>query len=1010
MTQKTKLALLLALTLACLSVRAQRLQASLLHYSTDDGLASNAIADIRQDDYGYIWVATWNGLSRFDGYHFYNYQTGNASHIPHLHNRILAMTFDKSQNVWLRMYDNRIFVLNRRRDVIINPFNDIADSEEYRARHALFKMSNGDILASVDGIGIYKMRLDKDSLDMQLIFTGQRSARCFAEGYHEDIWAGTDQGLHRIDLSNRSIERQGLFEDEDVTALFSNGYNIFVGCRSGSIYLYSYGQEPRQLRKSTGKRIQNIFVDSHGLIWFADSRFGVSKIDPATMAERHYEQYVPVPEHDGAGGTFNEVYGTLWISMNHGGYGYYNRKTDEVEYFHNDPVNPWNLSNTVNASCELPEGIVYMSTSRQGLEKLEILKYNIPRTLLLPESVQPTDNEVRGICYDPQRKLLLMGNKSSMLFMKRSDGSHTIVTTDSDGHPIGRVYGISKDSKGRFWICSKDHGIFMMTFNANGGHDIRRFCHDDDDDYSLSSDAAYQVVEDKQGNIWIATYGGGVNVLTRNKEGKTVFLNPGNAMPQYPKNSYMKVRTIALNKDGKVWAGTTDGILALSINNREVQVERLKNSVLQPDKILMSTDIVCLATDKKGDIWVGTNGGGLAHALGTDADGNWLFESLGSKDGLPSEEIKSITFDLSNNVWFATGHILSSYDVSKRIFTTFSTLDGVDETLCSESSALCLPNGNVLFGTLNGYYTVDRKKLVTDNVSMMKLRITDFIVNGQVISPRLNSYCKYYVPEARQVSIQKHDDTFGFRFAAMNYHYQQRIHYQYMLEGYDKEWRNADRTRTATYADVPGGTYQFKVKAFLLDSPDKYDLKTIEVTVPPHPLLSGAALWIYAALAVAALLALMLWQQKRQTRRRNMKVLKLGPQEMAFVHQEDYDFVKSQLDWLEANFANPDLKIEDLVAQSGLDRTVYYEQMKELTGQSPKEFVSDFRIKKAVMFVENTSLSVAEIASRTGYSDPVNFTRTFKQKTGLTPSKYREQKSQEQAGKTATTEESNKQE
>ena len=56
------------------SVRAQQLQASLLHYSTDDGLASNAIAHIIQDDYGYIWIATWNGLSRFDGYKFYNYK------------------------------------------------------------------------------------------------------------------------------------------------------------------------------------------------------------------------------------------------------------------------------------------------------------------------------------------------------------------------------------------------------------------------------------------------------------------------------------------------------------------------------------------------------------------------------------------------------------------------------------------------------------------------------------------------------------------------------------------------------------------------------------------------------------------------------------------------------------------------------------------------------------------------------------------------------------------------
>ena len=62
------------LTLGCFqTIQAQRVQATLSHYSTDDGLASNAIAGIYQDDYGFIWMATWNGLSRFDGFNFYTF-------------------------------------------------------------------------------------------------------------------------------------------------------------------------------------------------------------------------------------------------------------------------------------------------------------------------------------------------------------------------------------------------------------------------------------------------------------------------------------------------------------------------------------------------------------------------------------------------------------------------------------------------------------------------------------------------------------------------------------------------------------------------------------------------------------------------------------------------------------------------------------------------------------------------------------------------------------------------
>ena len=995
-----KIALLtITVLLSASPLKAQQLQASLSHYSTDDGMASNAIADIKQDDYGYIWLATWNGLSRFDGYNFYNYRTGNASHIPHLHNRVFDMTFDYQQNVWLRMYDGRVFVLQRHTDTIMNPFKNVSGSEEYRTNYPLFKMSNGDILAAIDGMGIYKMRLDRGVPNVQLITTANQTVKCMAEGYHDDIWVGTEKGLHRIDIGNLSIERKGLFEDEDVTALFSNGYNIYVGCKDGDIYLYSYGQDPKKIRTGNGYSILSIMVDSRGLIWFADPRFGANKLDLTTNVERHYEQRVPVPEHDGTGGLFNETNGIVWIRMNHGGYGYYNRETDEVEYFHNDPSNPWNLSNTVNAVCELPEGVVFMSTSRRGLEKLEILKNNITRTLLIPNAESTIDNEIRGMFYDKQRKLLILGNKNNSLFVIRPDGSRTVITQDSQGNPIGRTYGISQDSKGNLWLSSKDHGVFKMTPTGNGGYSIQNFRNNAADKYSLSSNAAYQTVEDKDGNIWVATYGGGVNVLTHDKSGKYIFLNATNEMRTYPRKSFQKVRTIALDKDGKVWAGTTDGILIMSLKDRKVNIERLENSEEQTEKILQSTDIVYLAADRKGDMWVGTNGGGLAHTIGQDSKGIWLFESFGSKDGLPSEEVKSITFDQNDNVWFATDHIICSFNLAKKIFTTFSSLDGVDETMCSEGAAITLPNGNILFGTLNGYYTIDRKKLITNNASMLKLRITDFYIDSERVSPQLDNLYDYYVPDAKEVTLPSHNTNFAFRFSSMNYQLQHRIHYQYKLEGYDMDWKNADRLRLARYSSVPAGSYKFRVKAFLLDSPDKFDQRVIIVNVPPYFFLSSNAIWLYMLLALALSVGLMFWRQNKLKKIQNLKVLRLGPQEMAFVHDQDYDFVKAQLDWLEAHFADPNLKVDDLVEQSNLSRTAYYEQLKELVGQSPKEFVSDFRMKKAIMFLENTNDTIAEIAAKTGFSDPVYFTRAFKQKTGFTPSKYREQHKKETAHK-----------
>ena len=684
-----------------------------------------------------------------------------------------------------------------------------------------------------------------------------------AEGYQSDIWLGTNAGIHRLDRSNMSIERKAILPDQKIRCLTSNGYNVFAATKDGSIYSFANGQEPKLLRKANGMGIFSIYVDSHGLIWFCDDRMGVSRLNPETGNEKFFQQTVLVPEQDGRGGEFNEHNGVVWIRMNHGGYGYYNREKDIVEYFHNDPSNPWNLSNTVNAALVIQEGVVWESTSRRGLEKLEILKNNIVRIRPVPDAVSTLENEIRALYYDKDRKVLLLGNKSSCIFLNYDDGRREKVTQDSQGNSFGRIYGISKDSKGNYWICSKDYGVFKMSAKANGGWDIQRYCYEAGNPQSLSDNNAYLAIEDKGGNIWVATYGGGVNLLTKDSRGGIIFQHPKNGMKEYPKNNtYMKVRTIELDVDGNVWAGTTDGVLIMRYENKEVKIEKLKMPS-EGDQVLMSNDIIVLRRDNRGHMWVGSNGGGIAISVGKDKDGNWLFENFGSKDGLPSEEIRSITFDQHGNAWFATEHIISTFDVEKKIFTTFSNLDGVDETMMSEGGSITLENDDILFGTINGYYIVDRNKLMAEKGSLLKLQITDFFINGELQSPRLNGNYDFYVPMARRIKLPSHGSSFSFRFAAMNYALQHRVHYQYMLEGYEKDWHNAGKDRIAIYDDLPAGTYTFKVKAFLLESPDKFDLRTVEIEVPAFSGITQTTLLWIVLIAIAAM-ALFMWFRKRR--------------------------------------------------------------------------------------------------------------------------------------------------
>ena len=845
------------------TVDAQLFQATRSHLSAEDGLVSNAVSGIYQDDLGYLWIATWNGLSRYDGYHFYNYRTGNASRIDNLHNRILDLVIDQSQNVWMRMYDGRVFVLDRTKDQFINPFEGISGNEDFKTDIPLMVTSWGEVLVSI-GLGqLYLMRLDKNGLKSRTISTGGAIILSMAEGTTDDILLGTDKGVRHLNQRSLTIDKKVLLEEEEINCMYVNGFSIYAGTNKGAIYQLANRQKPNLIRSPSGLGIQFLFVDSQGLVWFCDDRMGAYRLNPENGNEKFFQQTVLAPEYDGRDGSFRECYGTVWVRMNHGGYGYYNREADVVEYFHNDPSNPWNLSNTVQAVLELPEGVVWESTNQRGLEKLEILKKNILRVRPVPHATSTMENEIRAFYYDKERRLLLFGNKSGQLFIYHDNESQTIITRDAKGEPLGRIYGISKGRNGDYWICSKDDGLYKMSPNGSSWT-LEHFAHDANNKQSINSNSAYYAIEDQDGNLWIATYGGGVNLMTK-VQGKTVFLSPGNGLEGYPRGSHMRVRTVEMDEEGNIWAATTDGILIMSYKNKQLKIEKLQIPK-KSDKMLMSNDIVCLRRDNKGTMWVGTHGGGLGYTVGKDEDGTWLFESFNAQDGLPSDEIRSITFDQMDNAWFSMEHAICSFDVSKRVFTVFSSLDGVDDTMLSEGGAITLDNGTMLFGTLDGYYVVDRKKLTASMGSLLKLQITDFFIDGQLMSPRLNDTYDYYVPLSKHVELPSGVDEFAFRFAAMNYQMQHRVHYQYILEGYEDEWHNAEKDLTARYSDLPAGTYTFRVRAFLLESPEKYDQRSIEVVVPQFFLFSTTARWIYLGILVVIGLALLVKYRKKWLR------------------------------------------------------------------------------------------------------------------------------------------------
>lgn len=996
-TMKKTLFFILFLSTFVCHINAQQMQARLDHYSTTNGLTSNSISDIIQDRFGFMWIATWNGLNRFDGYNFQNYATGKASGIKNFHNRILDLQTDLQGNIWMIMYDNRVFVLNRHTDCITNAFNGIKDCDnmkiydtltenKYKISNALTISPDGNVYIIIPKKGIYQLYVNRNVHSIKKIFDDRRHIYNMTCDAYGNLWIGTQKGLIMVDKSTGRTIGKLMVPGEHYNTMGFVGSDLYLGTQSGKIIIRDTKRCTSRyldIKNADHSPITALHVDSKGLVWFTTKKQGISMLNPKTKEVKSFTQKVSIPENDINGCTVFETGDVLWARMNHGGFGVYDRVTGQMNYFYNSPKDTWNLSNTVTTYMALNEGVVWMSTIRRGLEKLSIVHNKIKLIVPIPESNEYGINEIRAIIYGKKANCILISNKAGEVYKLRSKDLNLASKT-----PMlkikGRIYGMMEDHFGNIWISTKGNGLYILKYGQSSPIKV---------DYPFTSQNIYNTKEDKYGNIWIATYNGGVNILINKGNGQYKLITP-KYIKGYGKDQFLKVRTIEIDNESIVWAGTSDGIILLKFNNHKKAVEAYTlKQTKNIDEQMANNDIVEIKKSPNGDMWIATNGGGLIKSIGKDNENRWRFQNFGQSNGLPSEELRGITFTKEGHVWFSCDQIICSYDPQKQLFTTFSMQDGVGDIACSECSAYTLPDNRMLFGTLNGYYIINKKLLTTTSGSDFKLAITDFYVNDKLMTPRINKTYDYYIPDSAEVELPSRSSVFAIKFASLNYQLQHRVHYMYMLEKYDDKWMNANDTRTVSYSDVPAGEYTFRVKAFLLENPNKYDERKIKIIVPPYAFRSTTALWVYIILFIGGIFGVILWRKNiNENTRNNMRVLKVGPEEIAFLNNEDFNFVKSLQDWLELHYADANIKIEDMVHKTNMSRTAFYTQLKTLTGMSPKEFVSEFRLKKACMYLENDSCTIAEVAYSTGFNDPVYFTRLFKQKKGKTPTQYRENK------------------
>ncbi len=867
------------------------------YYSATDGLTHDRVADIYTDSRGFVWVCTWYGVSRFDGYTFRNFNTAPGDFSPLSHHRFVSVSEDANGHLWFTTYNLHLYRFNR----FTEQFEDVAllvegfDAKHYRTTHCLHDACGGTWVA-IAGLGVVRFADTPDAAPVRLdtvldsaalggevsaMFLDDRGTawiaaadgrlgRVTADDRSQvrpvcvlpepafdfvadsaDLYCATSQEVVRVSRRDARVRRlQG--GQSGLTAIVADSVRraVYVGSRSGDLFRVAGDRLDRLMpRGAKPGRIRSLAADSHGVVWVTTPEAGIIRYRPESNDYKHFRQEpytvsynLDTLTHIAEGG------GRLWIKMNQYGFGCYDREKDVVEPFYNDPRQPDCLMTNAVVRFDVHDNVLWLSTYyERGLRKAVLLDQ--PAEIITLDA--PSKNALRG------EVRALLKDSRGRVWVGTRDGE--LIAFDADFRPLyrlplkeaGMIYALREDRAGNIWVGTKGRGLYRL---APRGDDfaVKHFVHSPADPWSLNNDQIYSIEEDGQGRIWLATYGGGINILDDPAGDR--FIHAGNLLHRYPLAEAGRVRWLLSDGPDRMLAATVDGLLVFDPGESYQQMTfRLAQKIPGDAASLGNNDIIHIFKDSRSRVWLATYGGGLNRIEGYGPDGAPRFRCYDVSDGLPSNICMAVAEDSQGNLWVSTHNAVSRFDVGSEEFTTYNLYDGMHNAVLSEATAATAPDGDLLFGGGRHVYRFDAHCPHLSRADC-NLRFTGINVRNRPVAAGAGSPLDVAAPEARKIVLPYDYTNFRVEFAALNHALQHVVGYMYKLEGYDLDWNLSGGINRASYSNVPPGDYTLHVKALVGNSETADDGIRLRIAIMPPPWLTWWAkmLYVVSALVVAA--------------------------------------------------------------------------------------------------------------------------------------------------------------
>lgn len=781
----------------------------------EQGLSQSVVSDIIQDREGYVWLATEDGLNRFDGYDFkvfrHDYLDEGSIH----ENWTIKLLEEPGLGIWVGTAAGITFY-----DYTTGNFNNYSEagSDLRSMTTALQKDQSNNIWVGTDR-GLFYIDSNRTAAKRFVSNLGEkieRSVATLAEN-NDYLFAGGYDCIHRIDKESHAIYDLCLdsplesIRSKKINLLLINENKLWIGTTDG---LFSYDLLTKQLNEFRHQQdepnslsdnyIQDLVFDSKNILWIATTE-GVNAYSEEDNKFIRYQRKIYAEDGLSANDAlclFIDDSDLLWVGTYTGGFNILDPNQNRFDHIlnHSDVVN-LGKNNTVHGIEKDRNDNLWIASYGGGLIRYNLLSAELSRPL----------NDV-GFEYDKY------------------------------------VYALLVDHKEYLWIGSLDD-LYMYDLKNSKILETTIYV----DNKSIEAlNSVNNIYEDSNGVVWLGRSTGLLKVYSTKKTNNQLEIRARDVTYEFPSsfNRYNPaISSIVHASDGSYWFGGTAGLLHYKPTVDEwVHFQNSRGN----HQSLSNDSVQTIFEDSRGFIWVGT-ADGLNLVIGSKIDIDAIyFERITTHNGLPNNAIYGVLEDDAGQLWISTNAGIVNYSRSESNMGLYNAVDGISSDEFNTGAHFTDADGRLYFGSINGITVIKPKVAIKENLRN-RLLFSKVKIGERELDVK-------FLNDSEKPSIIQQQDEMSIDIKMVNIDYAKlgTQRYRYKLHGFSENWFYLGKQRNIFLAGLDEGRYELEVQSQKVGQNWQVEPKRLSIVVKTDYWNSRAG-YLTIALILLTLFAISLY-------------------------------------------------------------------------------------------------------------------------------------------------------